>query len=228
MTKSKYKFDNMNYEKSFAKRLGTMHRLVSQALNVALEKSKKIIDIGGGSGIGASLVNELDPTAKVLNIEPASLTDAKKTFVSLKYSRLKMSFKEALKSQLPWKADLLMMVSAAHEIALCNNQIALKNKKIFLGELRQFVSINLKSSGKFIIGFPNYRENASEEAIEKQRRYTESLLGHSHPREEFFTLSEFTQTFNREPIYYVTEPMILKGEAADETMLIANVAIFEF
>lgn len=93
------------------------------------------------------------------------------------------------------------MVSSEHEIALCNGRTSKENKKIFFEDLNKFVRKNLRKNASLVFGFPNYQKGASEKEIARQRRLTESLLGHSHPPEEYFT--------------------------AEETILMANVAVFK-
>ncbi len=75
--------------------------------------------------------------------------------------------------------------------------------------------------------FPSYRKGASETEIGRQRRLTESLLGHSHPKEEFFTVEEFSAALCAKPIVYTQKPMNLANENPEETILRANVAVFK-
>lgn len=55
---------------------------------------------------------------------------------------------------------------------------------MFLNDLNEFIRKNLKKNGYLVFGFPNYRKGASEIEISRQRKFTESLMGHSHPPEE--------------------------------------------
>ncbi|MBC2697766.1 MAG: hypothetical protein HF974_05350 [ANME-2 cluster archaeon] len=77
-----------------------------------------------------------------------------------------------------------------------------------------------------MVGFPNYRKGASPAEIAKQRRITESILGHSHPPEELFTIEELSKIFGIQPSVYIKRPMNIDGGNPDDTILMANVAVF--
>ncbi len=221
------KFDGMNYANTFAKKISVMHELVKSVLSDLISKGDNIIDIGGGPGIGAKIIDELGIKATVTNIEPSTTIYDVPHLSLVKYMPLKMSFKEALDMQMPYTADCLLMISSEHEIALCNGRAPIENKKIFLHDLNEFIYKNLKQDGTLIIGFPNYRNGASKTEIAKQRRLTESILGHSHPPEEFFALEEFSVAFGTKPAIFIQKPMNLVHENPEETILMANVAVFK-
>jgi hypothetical protein len=138
-----------------------------------------------------------------------------------------MTFKEAMDAKMPCAADCLLMVSSEHEIALCNGQAPKENKKIFFEDMKKFIHKNLKKNGILVLGFPNYRKGATETEIVRQRRLTESLLGHSHPKEEFFKVEEFSAALGAQPVVYIQKPMNLANENPEETILRANVAVFK-
>jgi hypothetical protein len=221
------KFNGIDYASTFAKRIGVMHELVKNVLSSHLKRGDVIIDIGGGPGIGAKIIDDLGIAATLINIEPANTINDIPRLSVVKYIPLKMTFKEALEAKMPCAADCLLMVSSEHEIALCNGQTPDENKRIFLTDMKKFIHKNLKKNGILVFGFPCYREGASEIEIGRQRRLTESLLGHSHPKEEFFTVEEFSAALGVLPVAYIQKPMNLAGENPEETVLRANVAVFK-
>ena len=221
------KFDGVDYANTFAKRISVMHELVKNVLSGLIKKGYDIVDIGGGPGIGARMVDEMGIEARVINIEPSTTIYDVPGLSLVTYIPLKMSFKEALDSNIPYIADCLMLVSSEHEIALCNGSTPIENKKMFLADLNLFIRKHLKKNGYLVIGFPNYRKGASMTDIAKQRRLTESLLGHSHPPEEFFTIDEFLEAFGPEPVQFIQKPMDLTHEDREDTALMANVAVFK-
>ena len=221
------KFDGIDYANTFAKRISVMYELVKDVLSGQLRKGDEIIDLGGGPGMGARIIDELGIEATVTNIEPSTTIHNVPKLSFVKYIPLKMSFKEALVARMPYKASCLLMVSSEHEIALCNGRTPLENKKEFIHDMNEFIHKNLKKKGCLVIGFPDYRKGATDTEITRQRRFTESLLGHSHPPEEFFTVEEFSAAFGIQPAVFVQKPMILAGEKPEETMLIANIAVFK-
>lgn len=221
------KFNGIDYANTFAKRISVMHELVKNVLSDYLNKSDVIIDIGGGPGIGAKIIEDLGVEATVINIEPSTTIYEIPQLSSVKYIPLKMTFKEALDAKMPYAADCLLVVSSEHEIALCNGQAPKENKKIFFEDLKKFIYKNLTKNGILVFGFPNYRKGSSETEIGRQRKLTESLLGHSHPKEEFFTVEEFSAALCAQPVVYIQEPMNLANENPEETILRANVAVFK-
>ncbi len=66
----------------------------------------------------------------------------------------------------------------------------------------------------------------TEEEVFKQREFVDSLMGHSHSPEEFFTIEEFKTAFSAEPIIFAKTPMALTGQTEKETKLVANFAVF--
>ncbi len=221
------KFEGMDYLKTFARRINVMHELVKNVLSSQLRKGDDIIDLGGGPGMGARIIEELGIEVTVTNIEPSSTIYDIPQLSFVKYIPLKMSFKEALDARMSRTANCLLMVSSEHEIALCNGGTPAENKRIFFEDMNKFISKNLRRNASIVIGFPNYRTGASGEQVEKQRRLTESLLGHSHPPEEFFTVEEFREAFRTQPAVFVQKPMNLAQGEPGETVLMANVAVFK-
>jgi hypothetical protein len=220
------KFNGIDYANTFAKRIGVMHELVRNALQGRLNKEDCIIDLGGGPGIGAKIIDDMGIEATVINIEPSTTIHEIPRLSLVKYIPLKMTFKEALDDQMPCAASCLLVVSSEHEIALCNGQTPEENKKIFFEDLKKFIRKNLTKNGTLVFGFPGYRKGASEKEIAIQRKITESLLGHSHPEEEFFTVEDFSEAFGQ-PDVFIQKPMNLAGENPEETVLRANVAVFK-
>ena len=221
------KFNGVDYTNTFAARIGVMHELVKEVLSTRISNSDCVIDIGGGPGMGARIIDSLGIMASVTNIEPSTTIHDVPRLSHVKYNPLQMSLKDALNVRIPDPADCLLIVSAAHEIALCNNSSASKNKEIFSSEIDQFIRKNLKPEGIIVVGFPNYREGASPAEIAQQRRITESILGHSHPPEELFTVEELSGIFGTQPFVYVRRPMNIDGGNPDNTVLVANVAVFK-
>lgn len=221
------KFNGVDYTNTFAARIGVMHELVKEVLSKQISNWDHVIDIGGGPGMGARIIDSLGIMASVVNIEPSTTILDVPRLSHVKYIPMQMSLKEALNVRIPDPADCLLIVSAAHEIALCNNSSASKNKEIFSSEIDQFIRKNLKPEGIIVVGFPNYRERASPAEIAKQRRITESILGHSHPPEELFTIEELSKIFGTQPSAYIKRPMNIDGGKPDDTILMANVAVFK-
>lgn len=219
------KFEGIDYTNTFAKKINDMHELVKNVLLGQLSKGDHIVDIGGGPGIGARIIDEMGIQATVTNIEPSGTIEDVPQLSFVKYIPLKMSFKEALDAQMPCTANCLLMVSSEHEIALCNGRTSNENKKIFFEDLNKFIRKNLEKNASLVFGFPNYRKGASGKEIAWQRRLTESLLGHSHPPEEYFTVEEFSEALFTQPVVFVQKPMNLAH--AEKTILMANVAVFK-
>jgi len=220
------KFNGVDYTNTFATRIGVMHELVKEVLFTRISNEDSVIDIGGGPGMGARIIDSLGIMASVINIEPSATIHDVPRLLHVKYFPMQMSFKDALEVRMPYPADCLLIVSAAHEIALCNNSSASKNKEIFSSEIDQFIRKNLKPEGIIVAGFPNYRAGASPAEIAQQRKITESYLGHSHPPEELFTIEELSQIFGTQPFLYVKRPMNIDGGNPEDTVLMANVAVF--
>ena len=138
------KFDGIDYANTFAKKINVMHELVKSVLSGQLSEGDVIIDLGGGPGMGARIIEELGIKATLINIEPSTTIYDIPQLSLVKYIPLKMTFKEALDAQMPCTASCLLMVSSEHEIALYNGGKANENKKIFLGDLNKFIHKNLK------------------------------------------------------------------------------------
>ena len=220
------KFDGLDYNNTFASKIKVMHTLIKDIMSDQLCDGDTIIDMGGGPGIGAKLIDELGIKATVTNIEPSTMIYDIPELSTVDYIPIKISLQEARDARMPVTADCLLMVSSAHEIALCNNASPLENKKIFFQDLDSFIKTNLKSDGIIIIGFPNYKKGSSRARIASQRRLIESILGHSHPPEELFTIEEFSSAFGTQPIVAFQRPMDLANGDHEDTILMANAAIF--
>ena len=220
------KFDGMDYMKSFASKISTMHELIKSLLQDHICDGDIIIDIGGGPGMGARIIDELGKKAVVLNIEPSTTIYDLPQLSAVEYIPLKMSLKEALDTQMPYTPDCLLMVSSAHEIALCNNAQAHENKRVFFEDLNNFIKKNLKPNGTIIIGFPNYYKGATQSEIDRQRKLTESVFGHSHPSNEFFLLEEFSAALGMQPIVHIQRPMDIAPSSSQKTVLMANGVVF--
>ena len=221
------KFNGVDYTNTFAARISVMHELVKEVLSTQISNGDRVIDMGGGPGMGARIIESLGITASVANIEPSTTIHDVPRLLHVKYTPMQMSLKDALSVRMPFPADCILVVSAAHEIALCNNSSASKNKEIFSSEINQFIRKNLKPEGIIVVGFPNYRKGASPTEIAKQRRITESHLGHSHPPEELFTIEELSKIFGTRPFVYIKRPMNIDLGNPAETILMANVAVFK-
>ena len=98
------KFNNIDYPNTFAKRIGVMHELVRNILQGQLNTGDCIIDLGGGPGIGANIIEDLGIEATVINIEPSDTIRDIPLLSLVKYIPLKMTFKEALDAQMPCAA----------------------------------------------------------------------------------------------------------------------------
>ncbi|MDA3892165.1 MAG: hypothetical protein PF517_10930 [Salinivirgaceae bacterium] len=221
------KFEGIDYVNNFAKRINSVHQLVSNNLQKFLSNNAKVIDLGGGPGVGASIIDKLGIKAQVLNIEPSNNAKVLPDFSYVSYAALQFSFGEALNDHLPWQADVILMVSAAHEIALSNRKTNEENKRLFFQDIQLFIKKNAKAEGLFCIGFPNYKPHVNNQDIIDQQAYTAALLEHSHPPEEFFTVQEFSNAFASKPIKFEQKPMVLSNETENETKLMANFAAFK-
>ncbi len=222
------KFEGIDYTNNFAKKINSMHQLVAKNLKeIITSDNLNIYDIGGGPGIGASIIDKFEKKTRVMNIEPSANIEEIPELENVDYITLKLSFKEALEYQFPWKADLFLMVSAAHEIALSNGLSSFENKEIFYKNLKTFLKKNANPNALLAIGFPNYKIGVTVDEVLKQRAVVDSLMGHSHPPDEFFTIGEFSSAFSSEPIYFEQTPMILSGQPEEESKLMANFAVFK-
>lgn len=221
------KFEDIDYVNNFAIKINSIHQLVSKNLQrIITFDNLNIIDIGGGPGIGAKIIDKLEKNVKVINIEPSSNIEEIPDLKNVEYSTLKLSFNEALDFQLPWRADIFLMISAAHEISLSNGMTAQENKNLFFKNIKDFLKNNSKPNALISIGFPNYKNGVTEQEVIKQREFVDTLMGHSHPPEEFFTIEEFSTAFSTKPIVFDQKSMVLNGQFEKETMLMANFAVF--
>jgi len=221
------KFEGIDYVNNFAIKINSMHQLVSKNLSgIITSDNLNIIDIGGGPGIGAKITDKFGKNIKMINIEPSNNIEEIPELINVEYSTLKLSFKDALEYKFPWKADMFLMISAAHEISLSNGKTSKENKEVFFQDIKRFIKNNSKLNALLSIGFPNYKIGVTEDEVIVQRQFVDSLMGHSHPPEEFFTIEEFMTAFSAEPILYDKTPMVLSGQSEIETKLMANFAIF--
>lgn len=222
-----HKFEGIDYVNNFAIKINSIHQLVSKNLRrIITSDNLNIIDIGGGPGIGAKIIDKLEKSVKVINIEPSNNIEEIPDLKNVEYSTLKLSFSEALEYQFPWKADMFLMISAAHEISLSNGKSAMENKELFFKNIKDFLNSNSKPNALISIGFPNYKIGVTEEEVMRQREFVDSLMGHSHPPEEFFTIEEFSTAFSTNPIFFDQTPMVLNGQSEKETKLMSNFAVF--
>ncbi len=53
------KFDGVDYKNTFAKSISTMYELVGQVLSAQICNGDHILDIGGGPGMGARIIDEM-------------------------------------------------------------------------------------------------------------------------------------------------------------------------
>ncbi len=222
------KFEDIDYANSFVKRINSVHQLVLKHLKELVFENMSIIDLGGGPGVGAKLVDAFGKKLRIVNVEPSENAKEVPDLNNIDYQVIQLTFNEVLKYNFPWKADMILMVSAAHEIALSYGNMALKNKEQFIGDLKDFLNKNLKRGGMLCIGFPNYKSVATDEEVSAQRNYTDRLLGHSHPPAEFFSPSEFLDGLKLDLFLSEEKPMILGNETPEETMLMANFVTFKF
>lgn len=220
------KFDGIDYIKSYASKISTMHELIKTLLQDHVCDGDIIIDIGGGPGMGARIIDDLGKKAVVINIEPSTTIYDVPRLSTVEYISLRMSLKEALDAHMPYTPDCLLMVSSAHEIALCNNAQASENKRLFFQDLNIFIKKNLKPNGTIIIGFPNYYKGATQSEIDRQRKLTESVFGHSHPSNEFFLLEEFSVALDMQPIVHIQTRMNIAPSSSQKTVLMANGVVF--
>jgi len=222
------KFESIDYINNLAININSMHQLVAKNLTgIIISDNLNIIDIGGGPGLVAKIIDKIGKSVKVINIEPSNNIEKIPDLNNIEYFTLKLSFKNALEYQLPWKVDLFLMISAAHEISLSNGMSSNENKEIFFKDIKDFIKRNSKPNALIIIGFPNYKIGVKENEIIRQREYIDSLIGHSHSPEEFFTINEFSSAFSAEPILFEQAPMALTGQSVHEAMQIANFAVFK-
>ncbi|MFZ3166148.1 MAG: hypothetical protein WA130_00945 [Candidatus Methanoperedens sp.] len=95
------KFDGTDYANTFAKKINIMHELVKSVLPGQLKEGDDIIDLGGGPGMGARIIEELGIKATLINIEPSTTIYDVPRLSLVKYIPLKMTFKEALDAKCP-------------------------------------------------------------------------------------------------------------------------------
>jgi hypothetical protein len=222
------KLEGIDYTNNFAKKINSMHQLVAKNLQEIIKSDNVcIFDLGGGPGIGASIIDRFEKKVRVINIEPSVNIEEIPNLKYVEYLPLKLSFKDALEYQFPYKADIFLMISAAHEIALSNGKSSFENKEIFYMNLNIFLKKNANPNALLSIGFPNYKIGATEREVLNQREFIDSSIGHSHPPDEFFTIKEFSTAFSTEAILFDQTPMILSGQTEEETTLVANFAVFK-
>lgn len=222
------KFEGIDYANDFAVKINSMHQLVAKNLREIISSDGlNIFDIGGGPGIGATIIDKIGKRVKVTNIEPSNNIEEIPDLTNVEYFPLQLSFVEALGFPFQWKADVVLMISAAHEIALSNRKSANENKEIFYANVKDFLRLNSNPNALLAIGFPNYKIGVTEDEVTMQRKFVDTFIGHSHPPEEFFTIEEFSTAFSAEPILFEQTPMLIMGQTEKETKLMANFAVFK-
>jgi hypothetical protein len=222
-----HKFEGIDYVNNFAKRINSVHQLVADNLEGFIKPNMFIIDLGGGPGIGAKIIDGFGKQVHVLNIEPSNNVNTVPELQWVEYDTLSMSFTEAQQHKFSQKADLILMISSAHEMALSYGKSSNENKRLFFSDLTKFLSNNLNIGGYLCIGFPNYINGVGVEEVQEQRSFTDSLLGHSHPPDEFFSVQEFSNGLGFILEINESKPMILASESADQTKLVANFVVFK-
>jgi hypothetical protein len=222
-----HKFEGIDYVNNFAKRINSVHQLVIDNLEGFIKQNMFIIDLGGGPGIGAKIIDGFGKKVQVLNIEPSNNVNTIPELQWVEYNTLSMSFTEAQQHRFSQKADLILMISSAHEMALSYGKSSNENKHLFFRDLTKFLSKNLIAGGYLCIGFPNYINGVGIEEVQEQRSFTDSLLGHSHPPDEFFSVQEFSNGLGFIIEIHESKPMILASESVDQTKLVANFVVFK-
>lgn len=221
------KFEGIDYTNNFAKKINSVHQLVSKNIRQFLSNGKNVIDIGGGPAVGAKIIDDLSIKTNVLNLEPSANVKEVPVFKNVKYEARQIAFVDALNETLPIKADVVLMVSAAHEIALAYIKSNEENKAQFFKDLKLLLINNTNEGAVFCIGFPNYKIGVSNGEVKQQRTFVDKLLGHSHPPQDYFYIEEFKQAYEIEPIIFEQKPMVLAHESEEETKLMANFAAFK-
>lgn len=222
-----HKFEGIDYVNNFAKKINSVHQLVTDNLKGFIKPNMFIIDLGGGPGIGAKIIDGFGKKVQVLNIEPSNNVNTVPELQWVEYDTLPMSFAEAQQHKFSQKADLILMISSAHEMALSYGKSSGENKRLFFSDLTNFLSQNLIVGGYLCIGFPNYKNGVGIEEVQEQRSFTDSLLGHSHPPDEFFSVEEFSNGLGLRLEINESKPMILASESLDQTKLVANFVVFK-
>lgn len=100
------KFESIDYINNLAININSMHQLVAKNLTgIIISNNLNIIDIGGGPGLVAKIIDKIGKSVKVINIEPSNNIEKIPDLNNIEYFTLKLSFKNALEYQLPWKVD---------------------------------------------------------------------------------------------------------------------------
>jgi len=220
------KFNKVDYANTFASQIEGIHALCKSVMISEISDGDRVIDLGGGPGIGASLLDELKIKATLLNLEPSEHIDNAPKLAYVKYLRRKMLFKDSFSYDFPWKGDKLLLMSSAHEIALGYGLKDVKeNKRLFLCDLKRFVQRFTIKNCAVIVSFPGYTNGVTEAQIAEQREFNDKLLGHSHPYDEYFYLSDFVGIFP-EPTVVKTRAMTLAGQSEETSVLEATAVVF--
>ena len=83
------KFNGVDYTNTFATRIGVMHELVKEVLSKQISNGDHVIDIGGGPGMGARIIDSLGIMASVTNIEPSTTIHDVPRLLHVKYNPMK-------------------------------------------------------------------------------------------------------------------------------------------
>ena len=93
MKKEYEKFNTVNYKDAFARQIGDIHKLCKSVLKSEISDGDRIMDLGGGPGIGAHLIDELGIKAKIFNMEPSESVHDIPKLVNVEYSFQKITHK---------------------------------------------------------------------------------------------------------------------------------------
>jgi len=220
------KFNKVDYSKTFARQIEEIHALCKSVMSSEISDGDRVIDLGGGPGIGASLLDGLQIKASLLNLEPSGHIDDIPKLAHVEYLRKQILFKDSFSYDFPWKGDKLLLMSSAHEIALGYGLKDVKeNKRLFLCDLKRFIQRFTTRDAAIIISFPGYANGVTEAQIAKQREFNDKLLGHSHPYDEYLYMSDFAGIFP-EPAVVKTQTMTLAGQSEETSALEASAVVF--
>jgi len=220
------KFNKVDYANTFARQIEEIHSLCKSVMSFEISDGDRVIDLGGGPGIGACLLDELQIKASLLNLEPSEHIDNTPKLKYVEYLRKKILFKDSFSYDFPWKGNKLLLMSSAHEIALGYGLKDVKeNKRLFLCDLKRFIQRFTTENCDVLISFPGYTNGATETQIAEQREFNDKLLGHSHPYDEYFYLSDFSGIFP-EPAVVKTRTMTLAGQLEKTSSLEATAVVF--
>ncbi|MBC2697767.1 MAG: hypothetical protein HF974_05355 [ANME-2 cluster archaeon] len=99
------KFNGVDYTNTFATSIGVMHELVKEVLSKRISNGDHVIDIGGGPGMGARIIDNLGIMAYVTNIEPSPTNPDVHQLLHVKYPPMQMSLQAAPEVKMPYPPD---------------------------------------------------------------------------------------------------------------------------